>query len=210
MHYKFTSITISNVAFGMSYRWFLHNSIEQHNYAKQQSNAVHRDGSMGAVSHQCSLLVLHGSAAARTHWIRSLRGSTGATSAVLAPRPSWLAGVALDFGENPAEPKQQAGVRPDSIGPWLLQTTSSRLPSDVKGTEMCVLPPSEVVSTMLENLVPMAVGYKPWMRRKLSHGCMLLQRRKKSWMHAEIKPPPPFSVFFSGLVHVIDARVLPR
>jgi len=94
MHYKFTSITISNVAFGMSYRWFLHNSIEQHNYAKQQSNAVHRDGSMGAVSHQCSLLVLHGSAAARTHWPRDLRGSTGAASTALVPRPPWLSGGA--------------------------------------------------------------------------------------------------------------------
>jgi len=109
--------------FGMSYRLFLHNSIEQHHYAKPRLGNA-RSRAMQAIemarrawslaNRQRSLLVLHGSAAARTHWPRDLRGSTGATSAVLAPRPSWLAGVALDFGENPAEPKQGCG--PTALG----------------------------------------------------------------------------------------------
>ena len=89
--------------FGMSYRLFLHNSIEQHHYAKPRLGNA-RSRAMQAIemarrawslaNRQRSLLVLHGSAAARTHWPRDLRGSTGAASTALVPRPPWLSGGA--------------------------------------------------------------------------------------------------------------------
>ena len=47
---------------------------------------------------QRSFLVLHGSAVAQTHW---LRGSTGAASAALVPRPPWLGGGTDSLAPRP-------------------------------------------------------------------------------------------------------------
>ena len=96
--------------FGMSYRLFLHNSIEQHHYAKPRLGNA-RSRAMQAIemarrawslaNRQRSLLVLHGSAAARTHWPRDLRGSMGAASAALVPRSPWLSGGADSLAPRP-------------------------------------------------------------------------------------------------------------